>query len=333
MTRILPKVGIGVGSTFCAALVLDSIGIFSPEALAQTYPARPIRIVVASTPGSGPDIVARLLGGKLTEAWGQQIVIDARAGASGRIAAETVARAAPDGYTLLILTSQLATVDAMYKDLTYSLVKDFAPISLLGTATSVLVVTPSLPATSVKELVALAKSRPGVLRYGSSGSGTSFHLVAEVFKFKTGTDIFHVPYKGATPPLTNTMSGEVDMTFTAIAQCLPLIRSSKLRALGISSGKRTTLAPDLPSIAESVPGFDFTSWYGLIAPMKTPSAILSKLNAEIVKALSTSEGRERLASLGIEPIGSSQKDFALFFSAQLEKLREAVKVSGARPDD
>ena len=333
MTKILRKVGIGVVSTFCAALVLGSITIFSPKALAQAYPTKPIRIVVASTPGSGPDIVARLLGGKLTEAWGQQVVVDDRAGASGRIAAETVARAASDGYTLLILTSQLSTVDAMYKDLKYNLIKDFSPISLFGTSTSVLVVNPSLPVTSVKELVTLAKSRAGALRYGSSGSGTSFHLVAELFKFMTGTDILHVPYKGATPPLTNTMNGEVDMTFSAIAQCLPLILSGKLRALGVSSAKRTTLASDLPSISESVPGFDFTSWYGLIAPVKTSPAILSKLNAEVVKALNTSEVRERMTSLGIESVGSSQKDFALFISAQLEKLRVAVKLSGAHPED
>ena len=196
MIKILHKVNIVVMSAFCAALVLSSVVIFPTDALAQTYPTKPIRIIVTSTAGAGGDIVARLVGGKLTELLGQQVIVDDRAGAGGRIAAELAARSAPDGYTLMMLTATLTIVNAMYEKLNYNLVKDFAPVSLLGTTPFVLVVNPSVPANSVKELVALAKSQPGALKYGSGGSGSTFHLSAEIFKFMTGTDILHVPYKG-----------------------------------------------------------------------------------------------------------------------------------------
>jgi tripartite-type tricarboxylate transporter receptor subunit TctC len=199
--------------------------------------------------------------------------------------------------------------------------------------TSILVVNPSVPATSVKDLIALAKTRPGTLKYGSNGPGSSSHLPAELFKFMTGTDILHVPYKGATPSITNTMVGEVDMTFQPLTATLPMIKSGKLRALGVTNPKRTPLLPDLPSISEFVPGFEYMLWQGLVAPAKTSPAILSKLNAEINKALNSSAIREQMAVLGNEPLGSSQKDFALFIGDQLEKMSEAVKLSGARPED
>jgi tripartite-type tricarboxylate transporter receptor subunit TctC len=313
--------------------VLGSITIFSSDALAQTYPTKPIRIVVSSDPGSSPDTISRLLGGKLTEALGQQIIVDNRAGASSRIAAEVVARAAPDGYTLMMLTSAVTSATAMYKDLKYNIVKDFSPISLVGTTPAILVVNPSFPATSVKELLTLAKSRPGALKYGSGGYGSTSHLPAEIFKSMTGTDILHVPYKAAPAAWTSTMTGEVDMAFQPLTASLPMIKSGRLRALGVTSAKRTTLIPDLPSISESVPGFEFMMWQGLVAPAKTPPAILSKLNAEVIKALNTSVVREQMATLGNESHGTSQKDFALFINEQLEQMREAVKLSGARPEN
>jgi tripartite-type tricarboxylate transporter receptor subunit TctC len=333
MTKILHKLNIDVMSALCAILVLGSVAIFSTDAAAQAYPTKPIRILVTSASGSGPDIVARLIGGKLTEALGQQIVVDNRAGASGRIGAEVAARSAPDGYTLLMLTSQLTIVDAMYEHLKYNLVKDFSPISLLGTATSILVVNPSVPATTVKELVTLAKLRPGALKYGSGGSGSSPHLTAELFRFMTGIEILHVPYKASSAALTNTLTGEVDMSFQNIPTSLPLIKSGKFRALGVTSLNRTPLVPDFPSISETVPGFEFTNWWSLVAPVKTPPAILSKLNTEVVKAVNTSVVRERMAGLGIESLGTSQQDLALHISVQLEKMREAVKLSGPRPED
>ncbi|MFH1083173.1 MAG: tripartite tricarboxylate transporter substrate binding protein [Pseudomonadota bacterium] len=333
MTKILRKVNNGVMSAFCAALVLGLITILLPEAFAQAYPTKPIRIVVGTAPGGGGDIVSRLLGGKLAEALGQQIIVDNRDGAGGRISAEIAARSAPDGYTLLMITGQFTIVDAMYKNLKYNLVKDFSPISLLGTVPFILAINPSVPATSVKELVTLAKSRPGVLKYGSGGSGSGQHLSTEIFKFMTGTDILHVPYKAPPAALTNTLTGEVDMTFQPVTACLPVIKSGKLRALGVTSHKRTTLAPDLPSISETVPGYEYTGFYGLVAPTKTPPAILSKLNIEVVKALNTPAVRERMTGLGIDTLGTSQNDFASFISTQLEKMRKAVKLSGTRVED
>jgi tripartite-type tricarboxylate transporter receptor subunit TctC len=333
MFRHLRRAEIGVLCVTWAALALYSAALYPPVSIAQTYPAKPIRIIVTSTPGSGPDIVARLIGGKLTEAWGQQVIVDDRAGASGRIGAEAAAASAPDGYTLMILTSQLTIVDGMYEKLKYSLVRDFAPVSMLGATPFILVTNPSVPANSIKELVALAKSKPGTLQYGSGGSGSPPHLSAEIFKFMTGTDILHVPYKGSPLAMTGAMTGEVHMSFSVIPQALPMIKSGKLKALGVTSAERTTLVPDLPAISESVPGYEFIGWYGLLAPAKTPPAILAKLNAEVVKVLNAPAIKERMAGLGIEALGSSQQDFAVYIRTQLEKMREAVKLSGARPED
>jgi tripartite-type tricarboxylate transporter receptor subunit TctC len=233
----------------------------------------------------------------------------------------------------MLLTSQLAIVAGMYEDLKYDLVRDFSPISMVGTTPFILVINPSVQANSVKELVALAKSKPGVLQYGSSGSGSPPHLSAEIFRFMTGTEILHVPYKGSVPALTNTMTGEVDLSFHVIPACLPMIKSGKLRALGVTSAKRTPLVPDLPSISESVSGYEFIGWYGLVAPMKTPPAILSTLNTEVIRALNTPAIRERMAGLGVEPLGSTPQDLATYIRVQMEKMREAVKLSGAHPEN
>ena len=333
MIKILRKVDIGVMSAFCAALALGSVTIFPPEALAQTYPTKQIRLLVTTAPGAGPDIVARLIGGKLTEALGQQIIVDNRTGASGRIATEIAARAAPDGYTLMMMQSDHTAVYAMHENLSYNLLKDFSPIILLGATPRLLVVNPSLPVTSVKELVTLAKSQPGALRFGSGGTGSAPHLTMEFFKFMAGVEIFHVPYKGSVAAITNTMTGEVHMTFNAIPPLLPLIKSGKVRALGVSSSEPTTLVPGLPSISESVPGYESSGWYGLVAPAKTAPAILSELNAEAIKILKTSEIRERMASLGITPLGTSRQDFALHLGRQVEQMRKIVKLSGARREN
>jgi tripartite-type tricarboxylate transporter receptor subunit TctC len=333
MIKMLRKMNVGIMGAFCAAVALCSVTLCPQEAAAQAYPTKPIRIIVTSTAGAGGDIVARLVGAKLTEFVGQPIIADNRAGAGGRIAAEVAARSAPDGYTLMMMTATLTIVNGMYDKLNYDLVKDFAPISLLGTTPFVLVVNPAVPATSVKELVALAKARPGALKYGSGGSGSTFHLSAEIFKSMTGTDILHVPYKGGTPPLTNTLTGEVEMSIQPIAQALPMVKSGKLRALGVTSAKRTPLMPDLPAIAETVPGYEFIGFYGLVAPAKTPPAILSKLNDDLVKTMNTAAVRERMTGMGIDPLGTSQKDYASFITDQLEKMKEAVRLSGARPED
>ena len=306
--------------------------IAAGPAEAQNYPTRPIRVIALSSPGSGPDIVGRLIGSKLTEAWGQQVIVDTRPGATGIIGAEIAAKAAPDGHTLVIITAQAPIVSAMYEKLPYNLLRDFSPISLMASTPFLLVVHPSVAATSVRELIELVKARPGQFRYGSGGSGSPPHLSAEIFKSMTGIDIVHVPYKGVTPALMDTVGGQVHMVISVIPAVLPTVRSGRVRALGVTSANRTPIAPELPTIAETVPGYEFIGWYSLFAPAKTPAGILAKLNAEVVKALKTPEFQERLTALGAEPIGSTQNALAEFLPVQMAKMRKAVKESGARPD-
>lgn len=299
--------------------------------MAQNYPTRPIRVIALSSPGSGPDIVGRLIGQKFTEAWGQQVIVDTRPAATGIVGSEIAARAAPDGHTLLIVTSQAVIVSVMYDKLTYDLERDFAPIGLIATTPFILAVNPSVPANSVKELIALAKSKPG-MRYGSGGSGSPPHLSAEMFRSMTGIDVLHVPYKGITPAMIDTVSGQVQFLFSVIPAVLPTIKSGKLRALGISSPRRSALVPDVPTIAESVPGYEFLGWYSLFAPAKTPQPILGRINGELVKMLGTPEFRERFSALGAEPRSSTQQELAAYLREQRQKMRKAVKESGARPD-
>lgn len=296
----------------------------------QTYPTKPIRIVATTAPGSGPDIMSRLIGQKLTDAWGQQVVVDNRAGASGIIGAEIAARAAPDGYTLMMATSLHAIVANLFPKLNYDLVKDFAPISLLASTPFLLVVNPSVPAASVNELIALAKAKPGELRYGSGGSGSPPHLCAEIFKTMTGINLAHVPYKAITPAITEVVSGQIHLVFAVIPAVLPMVKAGKVRPLGVSSLKRTALVPDLPTIAESVPGYGYIGWYGLVVPAGTPREIISKLNTEVVNALRTRELQERISGLGAEAIGTTPQEFASFMGKEIQKLGKAVKDSGAR---
>jgi tripartite-type tricarboxylate transporter receptor subunit TctC len=299
---------------------------------ARAYPARPIRIIVLNTPGSGADTVARLIANKLTEAWGHQVVIDNRAGASGNIGTEIAARAAPDGYTLVMITSQQPIVAAMFDKLNYDLVRDFTPISLIASAPFILVVYPGLPVSTVKDLVALAKAKPGQLNYASAGSGTGVHLATELFKSMTGTNITHVPYKGAAPALTDTMAGQVQVTLQVATAVLPGIKSGKLKPLGVSSLKRTPQAPDLPLIADTVPGYEWSGWYGPAAPAGTPREIIGQISAELMKAVKMPEFVERLAGAGVDPIGSTPQEYAAYMRREVEKMRHVIKVSGARPD-
>ena len=298
---------------------------------AQGYPSRPIRIIALSSPGSGPDIVGRLIGQKFTEAWGQQAIVDPRPAATGIVGSEIAARAAPDGHTLVIVTSQAVIVSVMYDKLTYSLERDFAPISLIATTPFILAVNPSVPANSVKELIALAKAKPG-MRYGSGGTGSPPHLSAEIFRSLTGIDVLHVPYKGVTPAMIDTVAGQVQFLFSVIPAVLPTIRSGKLRALGITSAGRSALVPEVPTIAETVPGYEFIGWYSLFAPAKTPQPILGKINGELVKMLQAPEFRERFSALGAEPKSSTQKELAAYLREQRLKMRKAVQASGTKPD-
>jgi len=312
--------------------MLSAAAVSVPDAAAQAYPSRPIRIIALSSPGSGPDIVGRLIGSRLTEAWGQQVIVDPRPAATGIVGTEIASKAAPDGHTLVIVTAQAVIVSVMYEKLPFNLIRDFAPITLVASTPFILAVHPAVPATSIKELVALAKSKPGALRYGSGGSGSPPHLSAEIFKSMTGTDMLHVPYKGVTPAMIDAVAGQVQMLISVIPAVLPTIKSGRLRALGVTSAKRTALVPDVPTIAETVPGYEFIGWYSLFAPAKTPPGVINKLNAEIVKSLNTPEFRERFTALGAEPATSTPQALAAYLREQTEKMRKAVKDSGARPD-
>jgi len=313
----------------CTAVLALSAAATAAE---QAYPSRPIRIIALSSPGSGPDIVGRLIGQKFTEAWGQQVIVDTRPAATGIVGTEIASRSAPDGHTLLVVTSQAVIVSVMYDKLNYDLLRDFAPISLIASTPFILAVHPSVQATSIKELIALAKSKPGQLRYGSGGSGSPPHLSAEIFRSMTGIEVLHVPYKGITPAMIDTVAGQVQFLISVIPAVLPTVRSGKLRPLGVTSARRTSLVPEVPTIAETVPGYEFIGWYSLVAPAKTPQPILAKLNAELVKVLKTPEFQERFSGLGAEPLGSTQKELAAYLPMQMEKMRKAVKESGARPD-
>ena len=318
------------GTAWVMLAIMQAPGNAQAAATGEQYPVRPVRVIVMSTPSSGPDILARLLNPKFTEAFGQALVIDNRAGASGIIGAEIGARAAPDGHTLTMATSQVVIVSVMYEKLPFDLIKDFAPISLLGSTPFIMVVNPSVPAANIKEFIALLRAKPGELRYGSGGSGSPPHLAAETFKVMSGTSIQHVPYKGVAPALTDTISGQLQMTISVVPMIMPMIKAGKVRALGVTSQTRTPLAPDLPTIAELLPGYEVIGWYGLLAPAKTPAAIIYRLNTELVKAMRSPDIQEKMSGLGAESKGSSSQEFAAHIRAETEKMRKAVKASGAK---
>ena len=320
LTRILRTM---IGAT---PLLLMAAQVFA--AAVDAYPEKPIRIIVPSAPSSGPDIIARLMGGKFTEAWGQQVVIDDRAGAAGTIASEIAARAAPDGYTLELVTSQTLISTLFFEKLSFDLLRDFSPISLIASTPYVLVSNPAVAATSVKELIALAKAKPRALHYGSSGTGGALHLVGETFNMMADIKLMHVPYKSVVFAMIDVMGGQIELAFAVVPAALPMIKQGKLKALGVTSLKRTPLAPDLETIAETVPGYEMIGWYGLVAPLKTPPAIIARLNAEINKALNSAELREKLHGQGADATGTTPPAFASFMSAEMEKTRRTIKASG-----
>ncbi len=320
-------------SVCLAAAAIVASAMVPAAAADRPYPGRPIRIIVTTTPGGGPDIMARLIGLQLTQALGQQVVIDNRAGASGIIGAELASQAYADGYTFMLATGQHSIVQGMYANkLKYHLARDFAPIILLATTPFVLVVNPSVAATSVTQLIALAKANPGMLRYGSGGSGSPPHLSAEVFKTMTGASMLHVPYKGIAIAMSDAVAGQIHLTFSAIAAALPLVKSERLRALGISSPKRSPRLPELPAIAESVAGYEFLGWYGLVAPARTPAAIVDRINAILAQAFNTPEFQARFSDLGADPGGGTPGAFRSFMTAHMERMRKAILESGAAPD-
>ena len=301
---------------------------------AQTnYPEKPIRMVVGFPPGSSSDTVARLLGQKFAEAWGKPVLIDNAAGAAGNIAADRVAKAEPDGYTLGLLASPPLVVNPSLYKLAYDPVKDFAPVSQVTVSPNILVVHNTVPAKSVKELVALAKAQPGGLTFASGGSGSANHMAAELFKSMAGVDIRHIPYKGVPLAIPDLLGGRVTMIFSPTAIVLPLVREGKLRALAVTTLKRSSAVPELPTIAESgFPGFESTGWNGLLTPARTPATILRKLRLETVKALALPDVRAKLADLGVEGIGNSPDEFAAVIKSEIPKWAKVIKESGMKAD-
>ena len=303
-------------------------------ARAEGFPEKPSHFIVGFTPGGPSDIIARALGQKLSEFWSQPVVIENRPGAGGNIAAEAAAKSPPDGYTWLLgNNSILATNQSLYKKLAFDPVADFAPVALVAIQPNILVVNPAVPATSVAELIALAKARPGQLNYASSGSGAAAHLAAELFKTLAGVEMVHVPYKGAQPALTDVIAGQAQLMFATSASVIPYIKAGRLRALAVTTSKRSAAVPDLPTVSEAgVPGFEAITWHGVVVPRATPRALVERLNADIVKALQARDLRERLESLGAELAPGSPQDFADYIAREIPKWAKVVKDSGARAE-
>ena len=314
---------------FTVGAMIWSVGVVS----GQDYPNKPIRFIVPFPPGGATDIIARIVGQKLTEASGQQVILDNRGGGSSILGTELAARAAPDGYTMLLGSFAFAITPALHEKLTYNTLRDFSAVSLIGNGQAVLVVHPAVPAQTVKELVALAKARPGQLNYSSTGGGSASNLGALLFQSMTGVHITTITYKGGSPALVALLAGEVNMTFTSIVPTLPYIRAGKLRALGVSSFKRTNALPDVPTIAEAgVKGYELISWYGVLVPRLTPQPIIAKLNGDIVRALRSADVRENLIAQGVEPAASSPAELSKYIAAEVAKWSKVIKETGARHD-
>jgi len=312
----------------CAALA----AVFSP-AQAQQYPTKPVRLVVPSAPGGGTDITARIIAPTLSERLGQQVVVENRAGAGTMIGGEVVARAAPDGYTLLVGISTLAINPAMYKKVPYDALKDFAPVVQLVSLSNLLVTHPSLPAQSVKTLIAFARARPGQIHYASAGVGTNPHLSVELFLSMTGLRMVHVPYKGSGQGIVDVVAGHVPVMMPSILTGLPHAKTGRLRGLGVTGTKRAGAAPEIPTIAEAgVPGYEAVQWFGVLAPAGTPREIIVRLHGEIVRLLNAAEVRGRLLGDGADPVGSSPEEFAAFLRAETAKWAKVVKDAGIQPE-
>jgi tripartite-type tricarboxylate transporter receptor subunit TctC len=299
-----------------------------PHAAAQSFPDKPIRLIIGSAPGSGPDIIARLIAEHLDNVWGQRVVVDARPGLGGVLSAEQTLRANPDGYTWMMLTSQLFVSTSVYPNLKFNLDKDFVSVSLVGLVPWVLTVNPQLPAKSVPELLTLAKKSPGKIRYGSGGPGSGEHFTSVMFTHLAGVNMLHVPYKGVAQALLDTISNEIHMQFAVFPAAKPHVDAGRLRGLGVSTAKRAPGLPDLPVIVDTVPGYVNFGWYSIVAPKGTPQVVLAKASAEVVKAAREPAFGERLKTLGIEIIGGDRKELDMFRAAERKRVTEIVKATG-----
>jgi tripartite-type tricarboxylate transporter receptor subunit TctC len=315
-------------------MVFCALSAAASPAAAQNYPSRPIRIIAQFQPGTSTDILARVIGARLTDAWGQQVVVDNRPGAGGLVGTELGAKAAPDGYTLtMAVSSGFGINPTLYAKLPYDVLRDFAPITNIALTPQTLVANPGFGAKSMKDLIALAKSKPGQLNYASLGAGSTSHLTMEMFRSAAGITLNHIPYKGSPAAHAELFSGRIPMMFDAIPAVLPHVKSGRLRGLAIGSARRSTFLPDVPTVAESgFPGFEAVGWIGVAAPSKTPPAVLDKLNAEIRRIINTPEMKERLATLAFTPVGDSRDEFDRFIKSEIARWGKAVRESGAKAE-
>jgi len=312
----------------CMSVLMLICGMQS--AAAQSYPSRPIRMLIQFSPGGAPDLIARTLGSKLTESWGQPVLVDSRPGAGGNLAVEIAARSAPDGYTLIVVSPTIVINPSLYRSVSWDPIKDFVPLTLAGTLPNMLMVHPSVPARTVKELIAFAKARPGQLNYSTSGVGTSVHLAAELFKAMSGINIVHVPYKGGAQAMMAVISGEVPLTFGS-ASALSQVRAGKLIALAMTSSKRSAGLPHVPTIAESgLPGYEVVNWFGVLAPRATPTEITAKLSQELIRVLKLPDVQERLGRESIEVSAMSAQEFGAYMRSEMAKWAKVIQVVGAR---
>jgi tripartite-type tricarboxylate transporter receptor subunit TctC len=314
--------------------LLLALGALAGPAAAQQYPTRPVRMLIGFPPGGGTDIVGRIVAQKLSENLGQSIVPENRGGATGMIAAELAAKAAPDGYTIFMAhIAAMSILPSLYPKMAYDVSRDFAPITQVAIGPNLLVVHPSLPVKTTKELIALAKARPGQLHYASPGSGSVQHLSAELFKLQARVDMVHVPYKGSGPSLIDLIAGHVQLDFDAVPVVLGAARQGRLRALAVTSAKRSALLPDIPTISEAgLPGFDMSTWWGLVAPSAVNKAVVTRVHAETVKVLALPEVKERLGAVGAEAVGSSPDQFGAFIRAETAKYARIVKEANIKID-
>ena len=318
----------------CSAILFPAILAASLplNAHAQTYPVKPIRVINAFAPGGASDVVARNFAAKLTESLGQQVTVENRPGAGGNIAGELVARSPADGYTLLIGTFFLSTNPSLYANMTYDSQKDFAPISMVTAAPLILCAHPSVPTRSTKELVALAKQHPGELYFPSAGNGTSMHLAGELFNMMAGIKTVHVPYKGSAPGVLDLVSGRLHFMLNPMPEPVPFIKAGKLRALATSTPNRIAALPELPPVADAVPGYEVLTWHGFVAPAGTPAEVIRRLNSELIKALKNPEFESRMRGLGLELYGTTPEQFAQFIKDENAKWAKVIKATGARID-
>jgi len=324
----------GKRAAYAALAVTAVSAILAPAYSAETYPSRVIRYIIPFAPGGGQDTVARQLAPRLSEGLGQQVVVDNRPGGGTILGTEIAAKSAPDGYTIAMVSNTSHAINPnLHKKLPYDPVADFAPVTQIASLANILVVHPSLPARTLKEFVALAKSRPGELNFGSSGSGTPAQLAGVMFSQAAGVKMVHVPYKGSSPALTALLSGETQLMFGSMTSSIPFVKNGRLRALAVTGSKRAVAVPDVPTVSESgYPGFEATTWYGIAVPVGTPSPIIKRLHAEVVKIITAADFRKYLISQGADPIGSTPEEFGALIRAELKNYAKIVRDAGLRPD-